>query len=68
MKETASFLGILLVVLSSSCHKDQQIDFIPDNNPNPENAKLKQVVLYANLGSVEPIGIMDEYEYDEIYN
>lgn len=62
MKATWSLFGIfiLLVFLSSSCQKDQS-----DSNLNQGNAKLKQILLYSKIESEEPIGIVEEYEYDE---
>lgn len=47
---------IFLVFLS--CQKD-------DSEINQENAKLKQVLLYSDLNSPDPISIVEEYEYDD---
>ena len=62
MKATLSLFGIfiLLSFLSSSCQKDQS-----DSNLNQGNAKIKQILLYSKIESEEPIGIVEEYEYDE---
>jgi hypothetical protein len=69
MKTTLSLLGLfsLLLVLSSGCEKNQ---FVSDRNQenaelNAENAKLKQVLMFSETDSEKPIGIVEEYEYDE---
>ena len=50
----------LPVFLFSGCQKDH-IDSIP----NDVNAKLKQVIMFSKIDSEEPIGIAEEYVYDE---
>jgi len=47
---------ILLIILS--CHKE--------NDVLPENARLKQVLLYQNIDAKEPVGIQEEYEYNAL--
>lgn len=51
-------LGIMMLVYAG-CEKDHNKDL------NPSSAKLKQILLYSNLDSKDPIGIVEEYEYDE---
>lgn len=43
-----------------SCQKDQS-----ESSSLPSNAKLKQVLLFSNIDSPEPINIVSEYEYNE---
>jgi hypothetical protein len=50
----------LLFILVLSCTKDQS-----SSNQNQGNARLKQILLYSKIDSEEPIGIVEEYEYDE---
>lgn len=60
MKAKLSLFGlfILLIFLTSSCHKDDS------DTTASTNAKLKQVLLYSTIDSKEPISIVEEYEYD----
>ncbi len=62
MKTKLLILGMcsLMTVVLLSCQKD-------DSNitSNQANAKLKQVLLYANIDSQDPISIVEEYEYDD---
>lgn len=62
MKANWSLFGtlILLVFISSGCQKDQT-----NSTLNQGNAKLKQILLYSKIESVEPISIVEEYEYDD---
>jgi hypothetical protein len=62
MKTTWPLLGLfsLFVLLFSGCRKDK-----PDLNAYQGNARLKQILLYSKIDSEEPIGIIEEYEYDE---
>jgi hypothetical protein len=62
MKPRLSLLGIcgLLLFVFLSCQKDT-IEF----STLPTNAKLKQVLLFSNIDSQEPISIVDEYEYND---
>ena len=60
IKWPLSFTFCLLVFLILSCTKD-----LSWSNQNPENARLKQILLYSDLDSKEPIGIVEDYEYDE---
>ncbi len=50
----------LMAFLLLSCQKDDSE--ITSNQPN---AKLKQVLLFANIDSQDPISIVEEYEYDD---
>jgi hypothetical protein len=50
----------LLIVLFSGCQKDN-----PQPNENKANARLKQIQLFAYKDSKVPIGIVEEYEYDD---
>jgi hypothetical protein len=50
----------LLVFLVLSCTKDQSW-----SDQNQGNARLKQILLYSKIDSEEPIGIVEDYEYDE---
>jgi hypothetical protein len=43
-----------------SCQKDDS-----DIDSYEANAKLKQVLLFANKESQDPISIVEEYEYDD---
>jgi len=60
MKTKLALFGLfsLSVLIIPSCQKD-------DSTPALNNAKLKQVLLYATLDSKEPISIIEEYEYDD---
>jgi hypothetical protein len=62
MKAIWSFFGtfILFVFLSSSCQKDKS-----DSILYQSNAKLKQILLYSKIESEDPIGIVEEYQYDD---
>jgi len=55
-------LCCLLFIIFSSCQKD---DDLPEIKTFPENAKLKQILLYSSIDGEEPICIVEEYEYDE---
>jgi hypothetical protein len=55
-------LTSIIFILLSSCHKED--DFTVDKI-FPENAKLKRVLLFANIDSEKPISIVKEYEYDD---
>jgi hypothetical protein len=37
----------------------------PDSYSSGSNAKLKRVLLYANVESARPMGIVEEFEYDD---
>src|SRR5512133_253104 len=50
----------LIVFLMISCTKDQSW-----SNQSQGNALLKQILLYSKIDSEEPIGIVEDYEYDE---
>jgi hypothetical protein len=62
MKAPRSLSGFfcLLILLFSGCEKVRI-----DSNHNQGNAKLKQVLMFSNIDSKEPIGIVEEYKYDE---
>ncbi len=51
-------LGIMMLVFAG-CEKNHNQDL------NSSGAKLKQILLYSNLDAKDPIGIVEEYEYDE---
>lgn len=53
-------LFCLIFIITSSC-KNENIECIT----NPKNAKLKSILIYSSIHSDKPIGIMEEYEYDE---
>jgi hypothetical protein len=55
-------LCLLIIVLLSGCHKEETAPPAPSN---PENAKLKQVLMYPDLASQDPLSIVEEYQYDE---
>jgi len=50
----------LMIFVLLSCQKDDS-----DINSAQANAKLKQVLLFSNIDSQDPIGIVEEYEYDD---
>ena len=62
MKTKLSALGMcgLMVFVLLSCQKDRS-----EFSSARANAKLKQVLLYSNIDSQEPISIVDEYEYND---
>jgi hypothetical protein len=62
MKTKLSFvlISVLLVFVLTSCQKNK-----PDYSSVPTNAKLKRVLLYSNINSLEPLSIVDEYEYND---
>jgi len=62
MKTKLSLLGMcsLMVFILLSCQKDDS-----EINSAQGNAKLKQVLLFSNLDSKDPISIVEEYEYDD---
>lgn len=49
-----------MVFLLMSCQKDDS-----DFTSSQPDAKLKQVLLFSNIDSQDPIGIVEEYEYDD---
>lgn len=61
MKRKLSLFGMcsLMVFILLSCQKD---DF--EITSAQANAKLKQVLLFSNRDSQDPISIVEEYEYD----
>jgi hypothetical protein len=61
MKTKLSLLGMcsLMIFLILSCQKDDS------DISTQANAKLKQVLLYSNIDSKDPINIVEEYEYDD---
>lgn len=50
----------LMLFVLLSCQKDDS-----DINSTQANAKLKQVLLFSNIDSQDPISIVEEYEYDD---
>ena len=62
MKTKLSLLGMcsLMVFILLSCKKDDS-----EITSAQVNAKLKHVLLFANIDSQAPISIVDEYEYDD---
>lgn len=50
----------VIVFLMISCTKDQSW-----SSQSQGNARLKQILLYSKIDSEEPIGIVEDYEYDE---
>ena len=62
MKTKLSLLGMccLLVFVFLSCQKDDS-----EISSDQANAKLKQVLLFSNIESHDPISIVEEYEYDD---
>jgi len=62
MKTKLSLSGMcsLMIFVLLSCQKD---DF--DITSAQANAKLKQVLLFSNIDSKEPISIVEEFEYDD---
>jgi hypothetical protein len=61
MKSSWTLVGFFcfLFLLYSGCRKD-----LPDVNSYQGNARLHQILLYSDIDSEEPIGIIEEYEYD----
>jgi hypothetical protein len=59
-KWSPAVISGLLIFLVLSCSKDPSW---PDQNPG--NARLKQILVYSDIDSKEPIGIVEDYEYDE---
>lgn len=49
-----------MVFILLSCQKDDS-----EINSAQGNAKLKQVLLFSNIDSQDPISIVEEYEYDD---
>jgi hypothetical protein len=49
-----------MVFIFLSCQKEAS-----DITSNQANAKLKNVLLFANIDSQDPISIVEEYEYDD---
>ena len=47
------------MLVFAGCDKNHNQDL------NSSGAKLKQILLYSNIDSKDPIGIVEEYEYDE---
>lgn len=61
MKTKLSLLGMCgLMILVSGCKKVDS-----DITSAQVNAKLKQVLLFTDIDSQDPIGIVEEYEYDD---
>jgi len=62
MKTKLSLLGMssLLIFVLLSCQKDDS-----EITSSQANAKLKQVLLFSNIDSKDPISIVEEYEYDD---
>ncbi|HEY5124471.1 MAG TPA: hypothetical protein VIK14_12120 [Ignavibacteria bacterium] len=62
MKTKLSLLGMysLIMFVLLSCQKDDS-----NLNSTHTNAKLKQVLLFSNIDSQDPISIVEEYEYDD---
>lgn len=62
MKKKLSLLGMcsLLVFVLLSCQKEDS-----EITSAKANAKLKQVLLFSNIDSQDPISIVEEYEYDD---
>jgi hypothetical protein len=62
MEKKLSILGIcsLMTFVLLSCQKNDS-----DITSNQVNAKLKQVLLFANIDSQDPISIVEEYKYDD---
>jgi hypothetical protein len=63
MNTNALLIALLIFVFLPGCEKDNNVTRIKNY---PENAKLKQILLYASLDSEEPIAIDSEYEYDTL--
>lgn len=61
MKRKLSLFGMcsLMVFILLSCQKDDS-----EITSAQANAKLKQVLLFSNIDSQDPISIVEEYEYD----
>jgi hypothetical protein len=53
-------LMLLTAALLSACQKDQS-----GSEAYPVNGKLKQVLLFQRIDSETPLGIVEEYEYNE---
>jgi hypothetical protein len=62
MKTKLSLLGMysLMIFALLSCQKDDS-----DKTSAQGDAKLKQVLLFSNIDSKDPISIVEEYEYDD---
>jgi hypothetical protein len=62
MKTKLSLSGMcsLMLFVLLSCQKDDS-----EITSFQANAKLKQVLLFSNIDSQEPISIVEEYEYDD---
>lgn len=62
MKTKLSLSGMcsLMIFILLSCQKDDS-----DITSTQANVKLKQVLLFSNIDSKDPISIVEEYEYDD---
>jgi hypothetical protein len=61
-KLSPGLLGLVFTI-SLSCQTNDE--FI-DRKSNPENARLKRVLLYSSVNSDKPVSIVEEYEYDDL--
>ncbi len=62
MKTKVPLLGLcsLIIIVLLSCQKDDS-----GFTSAEADAKLKQVLLFSNIDSQDPISIVEEYEYDD---
>ena len=67
MQTPCSLIRIFCIsfILFSGCRKDQADLEIPESELYKENARLERILLYSKIDSEQPIGIVEEYEYDE---
>jgi|GEM_PF-1639265 len=65
MKIKLNLLGLcgLLIILLIGCQKD-----LSDLETAQGNGRLKQVLLYSDINSKDPISIVENYEYNDLGN
>lgn len=61
-KLSPGLLGLVFTI-ALSC---QTNDEFTERKSNPENARLKRVLLYSSVNSEKPVNVVEEYEYDEL--
>ena len=61
-KLSPGLLGLVFTI-SLSCQTNDE--FI-DRKSNPENARLKRVLLYSSINSDKPVNVVEEYAYDDL--
>lgn len=61
-KLSPGLLGLVFTIFLSCQANDEFID----RKSNPENARLKRVLLYSSVNSDQPVSIVEEYAYDAL--